>query len=91
MDYKRFHSEVIFSQNKMRNWLDSPSHPQARQLSQAFQQLEDNVQVKKAPGSLRKDLERIESRLYNVDKSVMSSDHVDELEQWVRGCLQKVR
>ena len=91
MDYKRYHNEVISMQRKMRDWLDLPSHSEARSLESAFQQLEDNVQVQKSTHTIRDNLKQIESILNRLDESVMSHGHVGELEDWVQGSLSKIR
>lgn len=91
MDYKRYHNEVLSMQRKMRDYLDLPTHSDARTLDSAFQKLEDNVQVQKSTHTIRDNLKQIESILNRLDESVMSHGHVDELENWVQGSLGKIR
>lgn len=91
MDYKRYHNKVVAMQRRMRDWLDEPSHAQARELDKSFQRLEDNVQVQKNVHTIRDDLKRIESALKRLDDVVMSHHHVDALEDWVRDSLRKYR
>ena len=91
MDYKRYHNECLRMQQRMRDWLDLPTHSEARELEQAFQQLEDDVQVQKNVHSIRDRLKRIDSLLNSIDEAVMSHGHVDELQDWVRDSLQKIR
>ena len=92
MDMKRFHKEVESMQFKLKNYLDEPNHPKAKSIEQQFQKLEDEVQVGKGSHSIRARLKQIESQLkpaYNA--GVMSHGHYDDLEDWVRDCLQKIR
>ena len=78
-------------QRKMRDWLDIPSHGEAKSLENAFQRLEDNVQVNKSVHTIRDNLKQIDRLLQSLDDSVMSHNHVDELEDWVQDSLQKIR
>ena len=91
MDYKRYHNEVIKMQRLCKDWLDEPSHAQARQLEQAFQKLEDDVQVQKNIHTIRDHLKRIESLSRSLDDEVMSHGHVNEIEDWARNGLNKIR
>lgn len=91
MDYKRYHNECLRMQQRMRDWLDMPSHAQARELDRAFQQLEDDVQVQKNVHTIRDRLKRLDSLLMNINESVMSHGHVDELQDWVRDSLNNIR
>lgn len=91
MDYKRYHNEVITMQRRMRDWLDLPTHSEARSLEQAFQRLEDDVQVNKNVHTIRDDLKRLESMLLQIDEAVMSHGHSDELIDWVRDSLNTIR
>jgi hypothetical protein len=84
------HGEVIYMQRRMRDYLDDKSHSQAGQLENAFQRLEDDVQVQKNSLTIRDDLKQIESILNSMDDNVMSHPHIDELEDWVRDKIQKI-
>lgn len=85
------HSEAISMQRRMRDWLDDPSHSQARELDRLFQKLEDDVQVGKNSHTIIDHLKRIESLCRSMDKQAMSHGHSAELEQWARNCIQKIR
>lgn len=91
MDYNSFHRDVISMQHRINDWLDDTSHEQARELVNLFQKLEDDVQVQKNAGSIRDQLKRIEAMLQILEEKVMSNRHIDELVDWVRDSLRKVR
>ena len=91
MDYKSFHNEVVSMQHRINDSLDDTSHPQSRELSTLFQQLEDDVQVQKNVQTIRDHLKRIEALVQRLDDAVMSHGDVDTLADWVRDTLQRVR
>ena len=91
MDYNSFHRDVISMQHRINDWLDDTSHEQARELVNLFQKLEDDVQVRKNALTVRDQLKRIEAVLQNLDETVMSHGHVDELADWVRDTIQSIR
>ncbi len=85
------HSEAISMQRRMQDWIDNPSHSQARELEKLFQRLEDDVQVGKSSHTIIDDLKRIESLCRSIDSEAMSHGHSSELEQWARNSIQKIR
>ncbi len=91
MDHKRYHNEVINMQRRMRDWLDNPSHSQARELDSLFQRLEDDVQVGKSSHTIIDHLKRIESICKSMDSEAMSHGHSSQLEQWARSSIQRIR
>ncbi len=78
-------------QHRMRDCIDEPSHADARKLEKVFQKLEDDVQVKKNPYTIRDDLKQIENICQSMDEAVMSHGDVTEIESWIRSSLQKIR
>ncbi len=77
-------------QNRMRDYLDDRSHAQAKKLEQAFQRLEDNVQVQKNENTIKDDLKKIESLCSSLDDTVMSHGHCGEIEDWAQKSSSKL-
>jgi glycyl-tRNA synthetase beta subunit len=78
-------------QRRCKDWTDDPSHAQARKLEQAFQKLEDDVQVQKNIHTIRDHLKRIESLCSSISNEAMSHDHSNDLEDWAQQGLRKIR
>jgi len=91
MDYKRYHNEVISMQRRCKDWTDDPSHAQAKKLEQAFQKLEDDVQVQKNVHTIRDHLKRIESLCSSMSDEAMSHGHANEIEDWAQQGLRTIR
>jgi hypothetical protein len=92
MDMKAFHKEVVSMQGRLNSYIDLPKDPKAKMLQNLFQKLEDEVQVGKSSNTIRHRLKEIEAQLKPAfNAGVMSHDHFDDLEDWVREYQQKIR
>lgn len=65
--------------NTLRDWLDQPNHPQARNVQQNVERLISDIRGKKAREALDADLKNIMSSLERVEEEVMDHHHSDSL------------
>lgn len=65
--------------NTLRDWLDQPSHPQARTVAQNIERFISDVRAKKSREALDNDLRQIMQSLERVDGEVMDHHHSDKL------------
>lgn len=92
MDMKLFHPEVMAMKQRLSSYFSLPQDPKARALASSFQKLEDEVQMGKSVDTIRYRLKEIESQLRPAYAAgVMNNSSFDNLEDWVRDCIQKAR
>ncbi len=88
---KEFHKDIIRMQDKLKNYIDDPSARIARDITNNFQKLEDEVQVGKNVNTIRDRLKRIRRLVESADGSVISHPDADTIENWIDNALQKYR
>lgn len=78
---EQLHKDIINLQRKWHDRVDDANHSLARQLSSAIQRLEDDIQIKKNPRTLEDQIKGIIRQLENLEDSVMSNHHINEIQQ----------
>jgi hypothetical protein len=92
MDMTSFHNEVLALKQRLSSYFVMPGDPIARALQNSFQKLEDELQMGKSVETVRNRLKEIERQLKPAyDAGVLNNANYDNLLDWVRDCLQKVR
>lgn len=92
MDMKSFHREVMAMKQRLGSSFSMPADPKARAIVSSFQKLEDEVQMGKSVETVRNRLKEIDSQLRPAYAAgVMNNSSFDNLEDWVRDCIQKAR
>ena len=89
---KAFHNEVESMLGRLNSYIDLPNDSKAKTLQNSFQKLEDEVQMGKGGSTIRDRLREIEMQLKPAfNAGVISYDHFDNLEDWVREYQKKIR
>jgi hypothetical protein len=86
-----FHKDIFRMQDKLKQYIDDPSAAVARDITDNFQKLEDEVQVGKNVNTIRDRLKIIRRLVESADGSVISHPDADAIEKWIDNALQKYR
>ncbi len=65
--------------NTLRDWLDQPNHPEARQVQQNIERLISDLKQKRNGSAVDNDLKGIIGSLDRVSEEVMDHHHSDQL------------
>ncbi len=75
----QLHKDIINLQRSFRDKLDDRNHSGAKELDNAIQRLEDDIQVKKNPRSVEDQIKRVIQQLSNADgKGFMDNPDLDD-------------
>lgn len=91
---EELHKDIIKLQRNFRDRLDDRNHSGAKELDNAIQRLEDDIQIKKNPRSIEDQIKRVIQMLRNADgKGFIDNrdldDFIDRLED-MRRDVQKL-
>lgn len=80
MTHERILQDAERLRNTLRDWLDQPTHQQARLLEQAADRLISDTRGKKRRDALDNDVKQVINVLRQVEQDVMDHHHSDHLQ-----------
>lgn len=87
----RLYKDVVQLQNKFRSYIDQPHSAAGKSLEKEIQRLEDDVQGKKAKGSLEARVRGIIKLLESTNNKVMDDRHIDDLRDRCMDLIQDIK
>ena len=86
------HRDILDLQRKWRDYLDMPNEPSAKQMTNAIQRLEDDIQVKKSAGTVEGQINQLINQIDRLEEThVMSNSHLGELQRGFERMRDNVR
>lgn len=81
-DYNRMSQEVQKLQFRFKDWVDQPTHADARRITSEIDALSADVRGQKSGPSLEARLKTLIRQLENLEEEVMDFHHSRELAKW---------